>query len=141
MLSFIRKFSLFIITTLLILSLIGCNNDSTKLDGKVIESATITKIGEDTNDTKLSQISYKQEDKVELQTFVNAINKAKKVSGIVNVAAPDYLLTIAFEDNEIFTYSLWLNSDSGSIMNDKDTNTLYTLPNNLIEDLNKYVTE
>ncbi|QXJ36990.1 hypothetical protein BV455_00252 [Parageobacillus caldoxylosilyticus] len=55
-------------------------------------SVTVSKIGEDMNDVKEPHISYGQENAAELQTFVDAIQKAKKVNGIVDIVKPDFLL-------------------------------------------------
>jgi hypothetical protein len=139
---------------LLILSLIGCNGpkfnqpksgneiDKTefvKLDGKIVISATVSKIGENVNDVKDPYISFGKENNLELQSFVDAINKAKKVNGVVDVAVPDFLLTITFDDKTTSKYFFWLHSDSGSIMNEKDTHTIYNIPSHIIKDLKKYV--
>ncbi|MFC4184441.1 hypothetical protein [Saccharococcus thermophilus] len=87
------------------------------------------------NDVKEPHIFYGQENAVELQTFVDAIKKAKKVNSIVDVVKPDFLLKIAFENKTTSKHYLWLSSDSGSIINKEDTHTIYTLPSNIIEDL------
>lgn len=59
-------------------------------------SVTVSKSGEDMNDVKEPHISYGQENAAELQTFVDAIQKAKKVNGIVDIVKPDFLLNITF---------------------------------------------
>lgn len=136
---FNRTLISFSVILLLILSLFGCNNEIAKLDRKIIVGVTVSIIGNDFNDVKEPHISYKDKNQLELQTFANAIMKAKKVQGIVDVAKPDYLLTITFEDKTTSNYYLWISTDNGSIMNKEDTHTIYTLPSNIIKELNKYI--
>ena len=139
---------------LVVLTLLGCikgeDNQSkneekhnkieiVKLDGKTVISATVSRVGESMLDIKKPHISYKQENSIELQTFVHAIKTAKKIDGVVDVLAPDYLLTFTFEDKTNSKYSLWLGKYEGSIMNENDSNTMYILQSGLIADLNKYV--
>lgn len=115
------------------------NIEIVELDGKTVISATISRVGESMIDVKKPHISYNQINSIELKTFVEAIQNAEKVNGVMDVTAPDYLLTLTFEDKTISKYSLWLGDDGGAIMNEKDTHTMYTLPSNLIVDLNKYI--
>ena len=138
---------------LFVVPLIGCNEkevnqpntkenhyiEFVKLDGKTVISAAIATVGESLLDVKDPHITYDQENSAELQTFVDAIEKAEKLDGVFDMTAPDYLLTLTFEDKSTAKYSLWLGADGGSLMNEKDSHTLYKLPSNLIDDLNKYV--
>src|SRR4051794_6345684 len=116
-----RKYLVFPMIFLLVLSLIGCIKEEVnqpkneekhnkieivKLDGKTVISATVSRVGESMLDIKKPHISYKQENSIELQTFVHAIKTAKKIDGVVDVLAPDYLLTFTFEDKTISKYSL-----------------------------------
>jgi len=121
----------------LVISLVGCN--AARLGGKTIIRATVSKVGENMLDVKKPHISYNQKNSTELATFAKAIKRAKKVDGVVDVTAPDYLLTLTFKDNTTSEYSLWLGEDSGAIMDEKDTYTIYILPSYLIAKLNKYV--
>lgn len=164
MLSDKHKYIFFTIIFLLVISLLGCSekeanqpqskerNDNiktestekgdieiVKLDGKTVINATVSRVGESLLDVKKPHISYNREDSFELKTFVDAIQRAEKMNGIFDMKSPNYLLTITFEDKTISKYSLWLYNDGGSIMNEKDSDTLYKLPSNLIVELNKYV--
>jgi len=133
---------------LLVLSLVGCNtkglnnkiaDNPTEIGGKAIIYATISKVGKDMLDVRKPHKTYNQKNSTELLTLVEAIQRAKKVKGVVDVTAPDYLLILTFKDKTMSKYSLWLGEESGAIMNEKDTHTIYTLPPNLIAKLNKYV--
>ena len=110
-----------------------------KLDGKTVISATVSRVGENMLDIKKPHFSYSQENSNELKIFVDAIKKAEKINGVVDVSAPYYLLTLTFEDKTISRYSLWLGNNGGAFMNENNTNTMYIVQSDLIVDLNKYV--
>jgi hypothetical protein len=149
-----RKSILLATIFLIVLSLISCNNqkvskaekdektgktENVELEGKIISSVTIAKIGESLRDIKKPHISYHPEKITELQTFANAIKQAKETDGIVDIGKADYLLTFTFTDKTHSKYSLWLGTDSGSVMNLNNSYKMYILPANSITDLNKYV--
>lgn len=153
MLSYKRKYLFFTTIILLVLSLVGCNekevnqakskenNNITivKLDGKTIISATVSRVGKNMLDIKKPHITYNQKNSKELQIFVDAIQRAEKMNGIVDMTSPDYLITLTFEDKTISKYTLWLRNGGGSLMNENDSNHIYKLPKDLIDDLNKIV--
>ncbi|WP_088044255.1 hypothetical protein [Bacillus sp. EAC] len=148
------------LTILLILtfSLIGCSDNQVThakcgekkdvhakcvgnflLEGKTVNSVTISRVGESALDLKEPHATYHKDASIELQTFIDAIKKANKIDGIVDVAKAGYYLTISFENKTSSHYFLWLSDDGGSIMNENDSNTMYTIHSDLISDLNKYV--
>jgi hypothetical protein len=146
-----RKFLFLSMFLLFVFSLMGCSEKEViqpkenkkikivKLDGKTVISLAVARVGESLLDVKDPHITYNQENSSELQTFVDAIEKAEKLDGVFDMTAPDYLLTLTFDDKTIAKYPLWLGTDGGSLMNEKDSHTLYKLPSNLIYDLIKYV--
>jgi hypothetical protein len=146
-----QKLLFFTMIFLVVLSLIGCSEKEViqpkenkkvkivKLDGKTVTSLSVARVGESLLDVKDPHITYNQENSTELQTFVDAIDKAEKLDGVFDMLAPDYQLTLTFEDKSTAKYSLWLGTDGGSLMDEKDSHTLYKLPSNLIYDLIKYV--
>jgi hypothetical protein len=146
-----RKFLFLSMFLLFVFSLMGCSEKEViqpkenkkikivKLDGKTVISLAVARVGESLLDVKDPHITYNQENSTELQTFVDAIEKAEKLDGVFDMTAPDYLLTLTFDDKTIAKYPLWLGTDGGSLMNEKDSHTLYKLPSNLIYDLIKYV--
>lgn len=150
-----HKYLFFTLIFLLVLSLVGCNEkevtqanvteknnniEIVKLGEKTVIGATVSKVGEKTADIENPpSVSYKQNNSIELQTFVNAFQKAEKVGGVVKIRNPDFHLTLTFEDNTTSEYSLWIDNDRGSIMNEIDSHTLYTIPSDIIVVLNKYV--
>lgn len=110
-----------------------------KLGEKTVISATVSKIGENMDDIKNPHVSYNQNNSIELRTFVDAIQKAEKVGGVVKATIPNYLLTLTFEDKITSEFLLWIKNARGSIMNDADSHTMYTLPSELIVALNRYI--
>ena len=54
--------------------------------------------------------------------FVKAFNNAKKEPGIVDMADPKYKVEIGSE-----TYFLWISEEHGTIMNVKNTHTVYSM--------------
>jgi len=146
-----QKLLIFTMIFLVVLSLLGCSEKEViqpketekvkivKLDGKTVISLAVARVGESLLDVKDPHITYNQENSIELQTFVDAIEKAEKLDGVFDMTAPNYLLTLTFDDKTIAKYPLWLGTDGGSLMNEKDSHTLYKLPSNLIYDLIKYV--
>lgn len=60
----------------------------------------------------------------EIRSFGKAIRGAKRVPGVVNVVDPDY--QVEFGDR---SYYLWVEGDSGAIMNVNDTYTIFRLSN------------
>ncbi len=60
--------------------------------------------------------------KTEEKVFKNAFDGAKKVSGVANIVDPDYQVILGTEN-----YYLWINEESGTIMNVKDKQTVYSL--------------
>ncbi|MGA9227491.1 MAG: hypothetical protein WB217_14200 [Mesobacillus sp.] len=148
-----RKFLFFSMILLFVFSLMGCTENEViqpkskennkieivRLDGKTVISLAVARVGESLLDVKYPHIIYNQENSIELQAFVDAIEKAEKVDGVFDMTAPNYQLTLTFEDKSTAKYSLWLGVDGGSLMDEKESHTLYRLPSNTIEDLNKYV--
>ncbi|MBB6451716.1 hypothetical protein HNQ94_000137 [Salirhabdus euzebyi] len=114
-------------------------NELVKLDGKMVVGTNVSRVGENMNHIKEPHVSFTQQNSTELQTFVDAIQKAKKVDGVVDMLKADYVLTLIFEDKTNSTYSLWLGTDGGSIMDENNTHTVYILPAELVDDLNEYV--
>lgn len=67
-----------------------------------------------------SFISYTDSQDVDL--FVNAFKNAKKEPGVVDMYEPDYRVAFGGE-----SYFLWINPEQGTIMNENNTHTIYSL--------------
>lgn len=146
------RYPLFTLIFLLVLTLVGCNEEEVsqskkksdpieivKLGEKTVISVTVSIIGESMDDIENPHVSYNQHNSIELRTFVDAIQKAEKVGGVVKAPVPNYLLILTFEDETTSEFLLWIKNDRGFIMNETDSHTMYTLPSELIVDLNRYV--
>lgn len=61
-------------------------------------------------------------DKQTIEGVAEAISRANKVSGVADVADPDF--KVEFGEKEFY---LWVSADHGSVMDVADSHTLYTL--------------
>ncbi|RDU36981.1 hypothetical protein DRW41_09800 [Neobacillus piezotolerans] len=123
-----------IISIIAVLTLLSCStnagsggNSVQKLHGDEKNTFTI----ENSMQTTKREISVRMltgdqkitfTDEYSIKTIERAINGANRIPGIVDVVFPDFRV-IAGEE----IYDLWLREVSGSIMNLKDTHTVYTL--------------
>lgn len=103
----IIRLSFFVV--LLAVGLVGCQ------EGETTEKITIIDLEKD-----LGKLELK--DGKTMKSIEEAINTAKKVPGIVNMADPEYKLELGER-----TYFLWLDEKSGTIMDTVDTHTISTL--------------
>ena len=72
----------------------------------------------------------------EIEIFSKAVNDSKKEPGMVDMTNPQYQFSIGEE-----TYFLWISEDSGTIMNTKDTHTIYTLSSNSAQEIYEFVSK
>jgi hypothetical protein len=96
-------------------------------EAKKLEEITIHHIDRDFE--KIELIT----DKSTIDTIKNAIKSATKQPGIVDMADPQYKINIGDE-----IYFLWLDRSDGTIgtiMNFKDTHTIYTLSESMTKEL------
>lgn len=70
----------------------------------------------------------------EIAIFITAVSDSTKELGIVNMTNPQYKFTLGEE-----SYFLWISEDNGTIMNTKDTHTIYSLSNSSIKEVNEFV--
>lgn len=71
-----------------------------------------------------------------INSIVKAFDSAIKQPGIVNMREPDYKVEIASD-----TYFLWISQGSGTIMNTKDTHTIYSLSEDAVLRINGVLAE
>ena len=77
---------------------------------------------------------YEVTDKQTIELFATAISRANKVSGVADVADPNF--KVEFGEKEFY---LWVSADHGSVMDEADTNTLYTLEQKDAEELYSFL--
>ncbi|WP_143469686.1 hypothetical protein [Lentibacillus sediminis] len=70
------------------------------------------------------------DDEETLVVFENVISNAEKEPGVVNMIEPDFDLEITYADGSTQGYHLWANKEGqkSTLMNVEDTNTIYTVP-------------
>lgn len=77
------------------------------------------------------------EDEESLEVFEGVIASAVKVSGIVDIAAPEYSFEVIYSDENKQSYHLWV-GESGkksTLMKVENTHTIYTVPAPLTDKL------
>jgi len=112
---------MFLVFTLFFVS--GCSSENI---GKV-------SVYEMENYTDIKEDSLKEFTKVEVVSeFKRAIEDAEQVLGIADTIAPHYKVEMSEE-----SYFLWLNEGQGSVMNLKDTHTIYTLSKSSAKTINE----
>ncbi|WP_342542904.1 hypothetical protein MHH33_03070 [Paenisporosarcina sp. FSL H8-0542] len=109
-------------------ALFGCSQESkNEISGVAAESNSGAN-----SDIKKRHLELKGAE--EIGIFERAVNNSKKVPGIANMANPMY----SFSFDEEF-YSLWITEEAGTIMNRKDTTTIYTLTSSSAEEVYRFV--
>ncbi|WP_438317031.1 hypothetical protein [Sporosarcina sp. FA9] len=107
-----------------IASLSGCSKGMKEVkEVNVYEMESFSEVKED------SLVTFTK--KKEIKQFKKAVNSAKKQPGIVDMADPQYKVELG--GRSIF---LWLSQDHGTIMDIEDTNTIYTLTNKSVKNVN-----
>ena len=119
----------FLLFSLLLFSMLlfGCSTNSLKADIKEIEAVKIAHFNGFSTESKDFIVTFNEvEDK---KVFVHAINSAVKLDGIADVTEADYNIHLLSKDDQMEIFHLWLEEDfsDGSIMNVKDSSTLYKL--------------
>ncbi|AMQ05793.1 MULTISPECIES: hypothetical protein [Sporosarcina] len=66
--------------------------------------------------------------------FSKAVSDSTSELGIVNMVNPSYRFDLGEE-----SYSLWISEDNGTIMNTKDTHTIYRLSTSSVQEVNGFV--
>lgn len=77
---------------------------------------------------------YEITDKQTIELFATAISRANKVSGIADVTDPNF--KVEFGEKEFY---LWVSAGHGSVMDEADTHTLYTLEQKDAEQLYSFL--
>jgi hypothetical protein len=108
-----------------LLSIVGCSSENIE-KVSIYETESYSKVKEDS----LVIIT----DERIVNDFVEGFRSAKKSSGEVNMADPQYKVELGKE-----AYFLWINEEHGTIMNVKDTHIYYTLANSSVEKINQAI--
>ena len=106
-------------------ALVGCSQEP-----KNEISETITESNTETNVNNVLELKKTEE----IDIFKKAVENAKKEPGIVNMTNPQYQFSIGEK-----SYFLWITEDSGTIMNRKDTHTIYLLSSSSVKEVYDFV--
>ena len=69
-------------------------------------------------------------DRETVKLFVKALSNVEQQPGVVDIAAPHYVIYLNRDQ-----FYLWIREDGGSIMKPEDTNTLYTLEEEIAKEI------
>lgn len=83
-----------------------------------------------------SQIFLEPKAESDVKLFQKAVKTANKVPGIVNMGSANYKFKLGDD-----LYFMWLSEESGSLMNAKDTHSLYAMTVGSSREIWKYVSE
>ena len=116
------------------LLLVGCSQEKVETIETVATSTSETNgaVSKSNSETRMESLNLKEANEVDL--FNKAVNEATKEPGIVNMANPHYQFSL---DGEY--YFLWIDATSGTIMNKKDTNTIYSLSITSVQEINEFL--
>ena len=112
---------LFIVIGLL---LVGCSQKE--------QNETRNPVGKSNSGSKLEHLDLKG--KYEIALFNTVVSDSTKEPGIGNVSNPQYQFSLGEE-----SYLLWITVDNGTIMNVKDTHTIYSLSSSSIKEVNEFI--
>lgn len=108
----------------LLASLSGCSKEIKEVNEvNVYGMESFSEVKED------SLVTYT--DKKAIKQFKKAFSGAKKQPGVVDMADPQYKVELGEK-----SFFLWLSQDHGTIMDLEDTNTIYTLTNKSVKNVN-----
>lgn len=116
------------------LSLVGCSQEKAETIETVATNTSETNgtVSKSPSETRMETLNLKEANEIAL--FNKAVNGATKEPGIVNMANPHYRFSI---DGK--SYFLWIDAISGTIMNTKDTHTIYSLSITSVQDINDFI--
>lgn len=116
------------------LSLVGCSQEKVETIETVATNTTETNgtVSKSYSEARMITLELKEAD--EISIFNKTVNEATKEPGLVNMANPHYQFSIGGE-----SYFLWIDANSGTIMNKKDTNTIYSLSGPSVQEINEFI--
>ncbi|MFA9557602.1 hypothetical protein ACERII_09880 [Evansella sp. AB-rgal1] len=112
-----KKLQYVFITLGFTLLFVGCADDTNEND---LNERSNESSESNSDSENVTVIALESEE--ELEIFTKAVDTSKREAGIVNMDNPQYRFTIGAD-----TFFLWIAEESGTIMNRKDTHTVYSL--------------
>ena len=106
------------------LFLVGCSQKE--------QPETSVTVAKSKPEIKMEHLDLKEAN--EIAIFSTAVSDSTEEPGIVNMTKPQYKFNFGEE-----LYLLWITEDNGTIMNTKDTNTIYSLSTSSIKEVIEFV--
>jgi len=106
----------------------GCSKEQEK----IMSETSIESNSETVTATKVKFLELKEANEIDI--FTSAVSHSKKHPGSVNMTNPHYRFSIGEDD-----FFLWINEDSGTIMNRKETHTIYELSSSSVKEIYEFV--
>ncbi|MFP3355753.1 hypothetical protein R0K17_00215 [Planococcus sp. SIMBA_143] len=127
-----RKLQVLSLLLIMLFTLTACQNGLLNAEQQATDKIVLYQM-ESFGQVKEST-NYEITDKQTIKLFATAISRANKVSGIADVADPNF--KVEFGEKEFY---LWVSADHGSVMDEADTHTLYTLEQKDAEQLYSFL--
>lgn len=127
-----RKLQVLSLLLVMLFTLTACQNGLLNAEQQSADKIVLYKMesfGQVEENTR-----YEITDKQTIELFATAISRANKVSGIADVTDPNF--KVEFGEKEFY---LWVSADHGSVMDEADTHTLYTLEQKDAEQLYSFL--
>lgn len=105
----------------------GCSTDNFNIDQSDITKIEVNEFQQFGSASEQKHVRFEKQN--DIDTIVDAINTASKEEGVVDMSEGDYDLLFHFDDDREEGFHLWLSEDfpQGTVMDIKDTHTIYTL--------------
>lgn len=127
-----RKLQVLSLLLIMLFTLTACQNGLLNAEQQSVDKIVLYQM-ESFGQVK-ENTNYEITDKQTIKLFATAISRANKVSGIADVADPNF--KVVFGEKEFY---LWVSADHGSVMDEADTHTLYTLEQKDAEQLYSFL--
>lgn len=120
-----------------LISILAIGTFLTACSQQEAELKIIEEVSADAEDDKIASMTLLEpKTESDIKLFQKAVETANKVPGIVNMAPANYKFKLGDD-----LYFMWLSEESGSLMNSKDTHSLYTITVGSSKEILKYVSE
>ncbi|RLJ90702.1 hypothetical protein [Planococcus citreus] len=127
-----RKLQVLSLLLIMLFTLTACQNGLLNAEQQSVDKIVLYQM-ESFGQVK-ENTNYEITDKQTIKLFATAISRANKVSGIADVVDPNF--KVEFGEKEFY---MWVSANHGSVMDEADTHTLYTLEQKDAEQLYSFL--
>jgi len=128
----VRKLKIIGMLLVMLVVLSACQNGLLNAEQQSVDKIVLHQMKSFGEVKENSRVEVTDEQTIEL--FAEAISHADKVSGVADVVDPDF--KVEFGEKEFY---LWVSADHGSVMDEADTHTLYTMEEKHAEQLYSFL--